>query len=488
MKKTYLILIGIFLLSVLFQGYFALQIDQFSSDKAYFNLRHSEYIKDNFSPMFYDEMSYGGNYIIDTHIWHYFLALFALVLPVVLVYKILPILIASSIVFIVYLITKQITVNESAAMFGAGVSAFIPTFLALALNQISVYVVYVPLMLVLLYTLMDIKRRIGYFILLSFLLVLLQPMNFLVFFTLIIFLILAVSESLPIKTEMYEGISFFVLLTILVNLILFKNIYMSAGLEAIWKNIPQELLSNFFRSFDLIGLVYNIGLIPLVLGFIGFGIGISTERKKMIYVFSAVILADIFLLTIRLIPYNEGLMFLAIMLIISSTIAIDKMIEYLKITKASRYLYLIVSGVIIIAVVSLLIPATMNANDLIHNGVTNEEIEALTWIKDNTPENSVIMGNVFEGNLILEVAYRTNVLDTSFLLAEDLYHDMYTIYTTESLYKAGVLLKQHNVDYVYFSDKTKNMFNVEELKYTRDGSCFEQVFENERTKIYKVVC
>jgi hypothetical protein len=488
MKKRYLILALIFLISVCFQLYFALDVNQFSSDSAYYELRHSEYITENFSPMVYDDLSYGGNYILDTHLWHYFLGILGMILPLIVVYKIIPILLASLIVFLVYLLAKQVTKSETAALFSAGISAFIPTFIGVTLNQVSNYVVYVPLMLMLLFCLMNIKRRMGWFLFLSFLIVLIDPMNFLVLFTMGIFLILVIAESFNVNKDMYEGLAFFMFLTALVNLILFKNIYFGQGIEAVWRNIPEELYSNFFRSFDIVSLVYNVGLVPLVLGFIGFGIGISKEKKKNVYLLSSVILADISLLALKLIPYDIGVMFLAIMLTISSAIAIEKIIEYLKVTKLSNYVYPIMVLIAFVAVVSLSIPAYYVSAETVSEGVSDYEIEALEWLNENTRESDIIMANVFEGNLIATVAERSNVLDTSFLYAEERYYDSYIIYTTESLYKAGILLKDYGADYLYFSDKTKEMYDIEELKYVSDENCFEKKFENREVQIYEVVC
>ncbi len=488
MKKEYLILLLIFLVSLGFQLFFSLQVPYYSSDDAYFELRHSEYIQDNFKPMIYDEMSYGGNYILNTHVWHYFLALLGLFLPSILVYKIIPAFLASFVIFFVFIIARELTKNTKAALFGALISAFIPTYIALTLNQISLYSIYVPLTLLLIYTFFDIRRRTSLFIFLSFLVILLDPMNFLMLLTLFIFLILIVAESIIIKKEMTEYIIFFFLLTILINLILFKNIYMESSLGALWQNIPTELYTNYFKDFDIIGLIYNVGLLPIVLGFVGLGLALSKEKKKEIYFLSAVILSDISLLILRLIPYDVGVMFLAILLCIASTITIKDIIEYFKLTKVVKYSTLVIVVIMFVTVVSLMIPSVINAESVIDNGVSAGEVDALTWISENTKSSSVVLGNVFEGNLIIGLANRTNVIDTQFLFAPDRYYDIDLIYTTESLYKAGVELSKYDVDYIYFSDKTQEMFGIDEINYVSDLTCFELVYENEEAKVYEKIC
>ena len=74
-KKEYIIIFIIFLISFGFNLFFSLQIPHYSSDDAYFNLRHSEHVSENFRPLTYDAQSYGGNEIINTHLWHYFLGI-----------------------------------------------------------------------------------------------------------------------------------------------------------------------------------------------------------------------------------------------------------------------------------------------------------------------------------------------------------------------------------------------------------------------------
>jgi len=340
----------------------------------------------------------------------------------------------------------------------------------------------------LIYTFFDIRKRIPMFIILSFLVVLLDPMNFLMLLTLLIFLILVIAESIIIRKEMTESIIFFFLLTILINLILFKNLYIDGALGALWQNIPAELYANYFKDFDIIGLIYNIGFLPIVLGFVGLGLALSKENKKEIYLLGAVILSDIVLLILRLIPYEVGVMFLAILLCIASTITIKEIIEYFKLTKVVKYSSLVIVVIMFVTVVSLMIPSVINANDVIDNGVSSEEVDALTWISENSPENSVVLGNVFEGNLILELANRANVIDSQFLLAPDRYYDIDLIYTTESLYKAGVELSKYEVDYIYFSEKTQEMFGIEEITYVSDETCFELVYENEKAKVYEKIC
>ena len=133
-NKNYL-LIGIFLFTLAFRLYFSLQTNYFSSDDAYFNIRHTNYIIENFKPIYYDELSYGGRYVLYPPLFHYFLAIFILI-PFAL--KIIPEILLASLVFFVYLIAKEITKDENAALFSALISAFIPLYISETLNQVSI--------------------------------------------------------------------------------------------------------------------------------------------------------------------------------------------------------------------------------------------------------------------------------------------------------------------------------------------------------------
>ena len=179
---------------------------------------------------------------------------------------------------------------------------------------------------------------------------------------------------------------------------------------------------------------------------------------------------------------------LAVVFCITSAISINWFIDYLNLTKISKYTSYIVWGLILISLVSLIVPSISNAEVVINEGVSQGEVDVLTWASIYAEEDSVILGNVYEGNLIAYIANRANVIDTQFFYAEDRLLDVEKIYTTESLINAGTVLNKYSVDYLYFSEKSKEMFDVEELVYINDETCFELMFENEEASIYKVLC
>ena len=75
--------------------------------------------------MFKDSLSYGGRTFLFIPVFHYILAIFSSTLTVGIALKLIPNLFASSIVLIVYLITKKITKNDQISLITSFVSAFI---------------------------------------------------------------------------------------------------------------------------------------------------------------------------------------------------------------------------------------------------------------------------------------------------------------------------------------------------------------------------
>src|SRR3989339_601693 len=437
-KKDKIILFLIFLLAFGFRLIFLFRIPFFSSDETYFHLRHSKYILENFLPLIYDPQSYGGNIVLHTHIFHYFLSFFDLLFSDIAVYKILPAILASSIVIIIYYFIKDITKNDFAALFGALLAAFIPSYIAMTLNQVSVLSIFIPLLLLGLYFFLEIKDKQKWFL----------------YFSII--------------------------------LILYKSLYLKQGITAIWQNLPLELYGQIFQNFNIFDTINSIGFIPLILGIMG--LLLYREKNRTITLLRAILIADFTLLLLRLIPFQEGILFMAVILCITAGISMNTFIHYFRLTKFARLEKIVLSTFIILTVISLVIPSVSVATELIYTGIQKEEIEAMQWLKFNTPHSSVVLGNVYEGNLIINLADRTNVWDTQFFHAEERITDVKTIYTTESLIKAKRALDSYGVDYIYFSEKTQEFYGVESLVYTSDESCFKEVYKNEFATIYQVVC
>ena len=125
-NSTIILLIFIFILTLAFRLYFTFQSDNFCSDDAYFHLRHIESItRGDF--VYYDDLSYGGRYIIYPPIFHLVMAL--LTFGNLFLLKLIPEIFLASSVFIVFLLSKDITNNDNVSLISALFSGFCPLFL-----------------------------------------------------------------------------------------------------------------------------------------------------------------------------------------------------------------------------------------------------------------------------------------------------------------------------------------------------------------------
>lgn len=89
--------------------------------------------------------------------------------------------------------------------------------------------------------------------------------------------------------------------------------------------------------------------------------------------------------------------------------------------------------------------------------MSNDEYEAFSWIKGNSPSDSTIFATPMEGHWINFVSKRKNVVD-GYLLSEtgERLDDVYKIYTSGN----ELLMKKYNVSYVIFSRFSPARFNT----------------------------
>ena len=74
------------------------------------------------------------------------------------------------------------------------------------------------------------------------------------------------------------------------------------------------------------------------------------------------------------------------------------------------------------------------------------------------------MTTIDEGHLITAIAKRKNVADNNFLLIrnpEEIEEDIELTYTTILTTSSTEILSKYNVDYVYFSPKAKQKYNIQ---------------------------
>jgi uncharacterized membrane protein len=491
-KQVYIYLLAlIFILALAVRLYLAFQTPNFTINEAYFNYRQVDYIKDNILPSYIDDLSYSGRTHIFPPVYYYLLAFFSFFTGTALALKIIPNILACSLIVIIYFIVLEITKNRNISLFSAFTAAFIPVFLANTINSASIFSFTIPLIFYLIYCFMRIKdkRFLYQFLFFSFLLSLTSAISFLFVFALLIYLLLMKLEyKLQNRAEL-EVILFVTFLTMWINILLYKDAFLFHSYSLIWQNIPSQILDSYFRQVDVIGSVTNIGLLPLLFGIYAVYRYMFKERDKRTYLLMAFALAVAFLLWFRLITLDIGLMFLGAILIPLLGQALNLFFKYLEMTKIASFRWLFWIGLFILVVFTSVLPSVARSSVTIDNSVSEEEIDALRWIRERTPDDAVILSTIDEGDLVSAIAERKNVADNDFILirsSSDIFEDISNMYTVIFKTKAVDLLEKHSVDYIYFSPRARSEFNIDELEYAEED-CFELVYDSD-VLIYRTLC
>jgi len=480
----------IFLLVLVFRLFFAFQSEEFNDDNAYFTLRNVESIQQTGKPLFNDELSYGGRQTVFLPLYYYILAAFYSVFGE-LTFKIITSILFSSLIFLVYLIVKEFTNNEEAALLATLISAFIPVFISTTTNNISIYSAALFVMLLMILSLIKIKDKkyMNLFIGLAIAFPLLHGMAFLFILSLLTYLILSIAESNKLEKVKKEAILFSLFIVLTISFLLFKDAFLLHGLNIIYQNIPNDIISNYFKGINIIDLIFNFGLIPIFFGIFGLSYSIRKKDDNTILLGSMILTTSV-LLIFRLIDVYLAFIFLGILLSILSSIGFEKLFKYITMTKFSRHLNRIKFSIFILAILLMIVPSFIEAKNSTDNALSKEEFDALLWLSNNTETDSIVMSSYDEGHFITKIAKRKNVIDDNFLLANNInqrYNDVKTVFTTTSQVKALQVLKKYDVTYVYFSERTKQIYNSKEIAYS-DDKCFKEVYRTEKVRIYKVRC
>lgn len=490
-KKQHLILILIFVLTLGIRLHYTLQTPYFDKE-AHSIIREVDHIYTSVTPLFKDDLSYGGRNLIFPPYYYYILLFFKIIFGSFLTFKLIPNIFASLLIFVVYLLSFNITKDYKTALLTSFISGFIPIFFGETINNISVYTLIVPLTFFTLFCFIKIsenKKYVYYFIASLALLRLSHPSAILLIIALIFYLVVVKVEKLKYSREELELILFSTLILIWSLFIVLKKPLLMHGPYVIWQNIPGQVLYQYFIEFNILEAVYAIGIVPFISGIYITYKYIFRKKDKKMYLLISFAISMLLLLWLKLIPLKIGLIFLSVILTILFAQFFTLFFNYFEKTKFHKFKSLVCVLLFILIVVTSVIPSLATAKKTIENSVTEEEIKALEWIKDNTEKDSTVLATVGEGYLITSIAKRKNVADLNFLLIEDAEQrviNIREIYSTVFETEAINLLNKYEINYIYFSDRAKTEFGIEKLSYI-DEKCFELVYDN-KIKIYKSLC
>lgn len=500
-KKYYAgyILAFIFIAALGIRLYFAFQTPDFSSDEAYFSLRQIDEITSTGTPLYNDDLSYGGRLFMFPPLFHYILAFFNLFLPLGVVAKVLPNIFASSLIIITYYLAKNITQDKVAALYTAGIAGFIPIFFYKTVNSVSPYSLAVPLAAYAIYCFVKLhkEKKYAYFMLISVsCFTFVHASAVLLAIALVLYLVLLKTENIKEIPAEIEIVLFSSLLVIWFLLIIYKQALLSENIGIIFQNIPSQIIWKYFQNITVLGAIAKIGIVPFVYGIVTIYRYLFRRKTKFSYLFISFAITIGLLLLLKAIPISAGLMFLGMILTILYSMHIVHFKGFVKKTKLARLRPFMMVSLSFTLLMTQFLPTLVFANQQMALAPAENEVQAFRWIEENTHPASTILSIIENGHKITYLAKRKNVMDSNFLNAGDtdkIFEDIKTIYTTQYKTLAMEALDKYSIDYIYFSQDVKAEFGIEKLRYAVDDTrCFKPAYDvgegKAKITIYKVLC
>ena len=486
-KKEVYWISAIFLITLSVRLILAFTLPNFTYE-SYFDMRQVDHITKTGLPLFDDPLSYGGRHHLFLPFFHYLTSLFSLALPLSFVAKILPNLFIAALTIITYLISRKITQNKTASLFSAGIAGFLP--ILFTTNRFTSEMLFLPLIFVNIYTFLNINRKqflYGYiisFIILSFT----SSATFLLLIGFGIYFLLSLLEKKKIDNAEIEVVLFSLFFFIWSQYLFFKDILLEQGISFIWKNIPAQIISQYFPMLSLTQSVILVSVIPFLTGiFVVYRSLFYFKNERMFFLISLVISTTL-LTWLRFIEFKLSLAFTGIILAILFAPFYQDTLQFLQKTKIHHLQKLFPRFILVLLVITMIYPAITTA--LQQEMPTTEEVTAFQWIKENIPEDATILALLEEGHLITFIGNRTNFMDDQFTLIPDVekrFAALTSLFTTQFQTEAISLFDEYNIRYIVLTPSAREKYNLTNLQY-RLKECFERIYDDESTKIYDVRC
>ena len=483
-KWEYFALGIVFLIAICIRLYYVHNTSAYSHD-AYFSIRQIENIVSTGAPIYHDNLSYSGRDFFVLPFSYYVMAFFRLFLSEKIAFLIIPNIIASFLVIIVFLIAYEVTKNKISALFSGILIAVMPVYVSKTIISLSPVLIAVILFFLCIYFFMKYEENIVYMwlFLMSFVLLLFtHEIAYLLIFGLLVYLLFLKLENLKHVQEDVELVLFSLLASLWIFFIVFKKPLLIYGPLVIWENLPKALVEQFYVKFNMLAAVYQCGVAPFLMGLYAIFLYFFQRKKKGIYFLISVVLVIFSVTSLGFVQFETSLILLSILLALLSAQTFVIFVNYLKKTYFANFIWLFILTLFAVGIVLSVAATDQSARMEILNVPDENEIQAMEWLS-NTPEDSVIAAPLNFGHLITSIGKRENVMDSAFLLAPDVnqrYEDLIGIYDKYKPETEAVnVLNKYGVTYIVYVD--------DEPDYTKDGNCFKLVFDN-NIKIYKLTC
>ncbi|MBU1111234.1 MAG: glycosyltransferase family 39 protein [Nanoarchaeota archaeon] len=502
--KTRVILLSIFLFTIAIRLILAFSVPNLTYD-SYYHLGHVENIMETGVPLYEDPLSYGGRELRFLPLFHYFAALLMFIFPFAneISAKIISNILFACLPLVIYLIAKKISKQERAPLFSALVAAFLP--INFQTNSFSP----LPFALLLIFTCiyfylnfnLGAGKRYLYFYLISLILLLMSSsLASVLIFSLIFYVGFSKLENKSLSSGELELTIFSSFFFLWAQFIFFKDTFLNEGISFIWQNIPSSILVEYFPKVNLITALLLLGIIPFITALYLTYTSVFKERNKDIILIICIAITISLLTWFRLVPLLTALSFLGLVVAVLFAPFYDKLIDYyqktrfnkrqvqsskVKLTNFRNCVGLILT---IILLLTLLWPAVTYALD--QDTPTDQEVVTFSWLKDNSPEDTVILSSLKEGHLVTYYADRKNVMDTTFELIPDIevrFAELNSMYTSYFQTQVIGIADKYDIRYLVLTSSTKEHYNISKFEYL-NKDCFDLQYNEEDNRIYQLTC
>ena len=448
---------------------------------SYFHLKHTDYISEHFTPNYNDELSYGGRQYFFLPAFHYLASIFATFLPIELVGKLLPNILFGLVPFIIYLIAKEIQTKPSK---GPLLSALIAGFLPISFetNSFTPHALFLPLVFTSIYAFLKIRKRLFLYVFSFLILSLTSSATFLLITGFAIYLLLSFIERKKVKQEEIEIIIFSVFLFLWTQFLFFKRVLLEEGFSFIWKNLPTQIIQEYFPAFSLI----LVSVIPFVVGIYVVYKALFQEKTEKTFFIISVAISTTLLTWFRFIEHRLSLAFFGLTLAILFVIGFDELLLTFRNTKVAHYKKIATIVVVLLLAITI-IPAAISTS-LNQQTPSNEEVQAFKSLTFSPPDTTVL-ALPEEGHLITMYGQRKNILDLEFSLisdAETRFKDSTSLYRSLFQTHAIEILDEYDADYLVLTKRAMEKHDTTKFKFITPD-CFSLTYKN-GSKIYRKRC
>lgn len=489
MKKAVWIALGLSVAVFILRLVFALSTPEFTVDESYFHLRQAEHIQQTGLPLLEDPLSFGKSVTLFPFFFDYLLAGLGFIFGIPLAAKILMNALAASLTLIVFAFAREATKDSRVAVTAALAAGFVPVLWE-GVASVSPQLLGIVLGFAMLYCFLHIddRKMRGWAIALLIIGTLVRPSFALFILGLAFYLVLASLADVKRPKGEHEVVFFASLFVLWSTFLFYKRLFIAHGLSVLWQNIPPVLLADYFSKITVLDAVAAVGVVPFVAGMYTMYRHLFVEQQRSVYLVMSLVLATGLLVWLRVIKPVLGLDVLGIALVLLFAFALRDALRAIERTKFLKWSPAILAVAVFLILTISLVPSLSEAKT---RTLSPEERSALDWLRENTPENSIVLATLDEGHAIAAKAERGTIADTDFLLKSDAairVQDIHRAFTSPFDSDIVQVMRKYGARYVLWTQRTRELTGQETPLFARNTECFPQAFSSGDVSVYRLRC